>query len=52
MSNESQVTTMKPSKVARPPIQQQKQRQETMPSKSISKELDKQTIQINKNGSI
>ena len=49
--NEPEVTTTiissrKPSKIARPTTQ--KQRQETMPSGSISKQLDKQTIQINK----
>jgi hypothetical protein len=37
-------TTNEPSKVTRPP----QQRQETVSSKSISRQLDKQTIQINK----
>jgi hypothetical protein len=41
---EPEVTT--PLKVTRPP--QQKELQETISSKSISKQLDKQTIQINK----
>src|SRR5919199_1797790 len=48
MSNEPEVTTRKPSKVAPPPTRQQKQRQETTPSKFISTQLDKQTVQINK----
>lgn len=45
---EPEVTTpsRKPLKVTRPP--QQKELQETISSKSISKQLDKQTIQINK----
>jgi hypothetical protein len=47
-TREPEVTTpsRKPLKVTRPP--QQKELQETTPSKSISKQLDKQTIQINK----
>jgi hypothetical protein len=47
---EEVITTREPSrkplKVTRPP--QQKELQETISSKSISKQLDKQTIQINK----
>jgi hypothetical protein len=35
-------------KISYPPQQQKQERQETMSSQSISKQLDKQTIQINK----
>jgi hypothetical protein len=49
ITNEPEVTTTKTSKVTPSTAQQQKEGQETMSSKqSISKQLDKQTIQINK----
>jgi hypothetical protein len=41
-------STNEASKISYPPQQQKQERQETLSSKSISKQLDKQTIQLNK----
>jgi hypothetical protein len=43
-----EVTTRKPPKITRPRQQQIKELQGTIDTKSVSKQLDKQTIQINK----
>jgi hypothetical protein len=39
-------STNEASKISYPPQQQKQERQETMSSQSISKQLDKQTIQL------